>query len=616
MVSSTPRSGAVTFEAAGRGIRVETRLKKGENEIFASLTLEKPQLWWPAGQGPQHLYELRATWSDADGVATPFVKRLGLRTLELVTKKDRSPKGQPSESFCFKVNGRPIFLKGGDFIPCDAYVDRCTPGVTRHLLTSMVEANMNAVRSWGGGWYEPDSFYDLCDELGLLVWQDFKMACAIYPDSPELMREYEAEVRYQVRRLQSHACVALWCGDNENLSGIRHWWARLPESPRLKRVYARVMGLVGKTCRAEDPTRRFWISSPSNGSLVGEPDDPNRGDVHYWKVWHGGRPFSDYLTVKSRFTSEFGFQSFPEPATLDAVLPPGERNVSSHCVEHHQRSPEGIARIAGTLTRELPTAGSFESFCRLSQINQADAIRTAVEHWRRLKPWCMGALYWQINDNWPVASWSSIDYYGRWKALHHTVGRAFAPLLASILVQDGRLEVWASSDVPKSLTLKGSLSIRAWSGKKIGEHSLSLRLRPGESRRVASFPLETLLGGRAARDVCAFATLSGGGQEAENYQNLVPWKWAPLVQPRLSVRWVQGAKGLEISVRSRNVVPFFHATLEGFEGHFTGDGQVLKPGREVRMTWVPHRDRGAQTPRASHARRSLRWGSLWDLSAR
>ena len=613
--AGAPGKGALYFECAGRGKRVAVSLKKGENVVRARLTVERPRLWWPAGQGEQHLYELRVTWSDASGAGEPVVRHLGLRTLELVTKKDRTPEGRPAESFFFRVNGRPIFLKGADFIPADAYVDRCTPEVYRHLLVSMVEANMNAVRPWGGGWYEQDLFYDLCDELGLLVWQDFMMACSVYPDTPEMLREFEAEVRYQVRRLQSHPCIALWCGDNENLSGLKHWWLRMPHAAAYRRMYIRIMGLVGKTCQAEDPTRRFWISSPSNGSLSGDPDDPDRGDIHYWKVWHGGRPFSDYLTVRPRFVAEFGFQSFPSPATVAAVVPPGERNPSSFFMEHHQRSPEGIARLSNTLARELPMPRDFDSFCWLSQVNQANAIRTAVEHWRRLKPWCMGTIFWQVNDNWPVASWSSIDHCGRWKALHHEVARVFAPLLVSLVVRDKTLEVWATSDLPRTVRLKGTLRVMDWSGKGKASRPLTVVLGAGVSRRIAAYPLETLTRGCPAREVCAFVALEGSGLRAENYLNLVPWKWAKLAEPRFKARLRDGRDGRQLVVKTGTVVPFLHADLKGQEGHFAGDWGVLRSGRTYRFPWIPHEASRKQPLSLAAARRRLRLFTLWDLFA-
>jgi beta-mannosidase len=607
--------GNLRVKCGGREVRAAARLKPGENHVGMSLTLESPRLWWPNGQGEPYLYPLQAAWEDKGGESTQIEKRIGLRTLELVTQADRLAGGEKGESFYFKVNGRPVFMKGANWIPPDALVDRCTTRVYRHLLSSMAQAHMNMVRVWGGGWYEQDVFYDLCDELGLLVWQDFMMACAVYPDTRDFIQELTQEARYQVRRLSSHACLALWCGDNENLSGLRHWWeSKFPGGKRYPGIYRKVMNALARTCRGEDPARRFWISSPSNGSYAGDPDDPNRGDVHYWKVWHGGKPFDDYLKVKPRFASEFGFQSFPETSTLARVVPPEEWNTSSWVMEHHQRSPKGNLLITHTLARELPLPKDFDSFCYSSQINQALAIRTAVEHWRRSKPRCMGTLYWQLNDLWPVASWSSIDYLGRWKVLHHEAQRFFAPLLASFEISDGKMNFWATSDLPRSLDLKGEVESLGWEGKVLARFPVHGRLKAGESRRLLTLPVPWLLKkGMHPREVIFFARLQDGNIGAENHAILVPWKWVPLPKPRLETTLRPGKAGWELTVQSSRVAPFFHAWLKGWEGHFTGDGQTLRPGKLYVFPWVPHFTEAKSRASLAEARKRLRTLSFYDL---
>ncbi len=608
--SPVPSEGVLRVRCGGREAKAELRLSPGENSIEQTLELDSPDLWWPAGQGKQTLYPLQTVWEGRSGETTEMEKKIGLRTLELIQKPDRS-----GEAFYFKVNGRPLFMKGANWIPPDALVDRCTPGLYRHLLGSMVEAHMNMVRVWGGGWYEQDVFYGLCDELGLLVWQDFMMACAVYPDTREFIHELTQEARYQVRRLSSHPCLALWCGDNENLAGLRHWWkAGAKGRKTYTAIYRKVMGALRRTCESEDPTRRFWISSPSNGTTRGEPDDPHRGDVHYWKVWHGGKPFEDYLTVKPRFASEFGFQSFPEIATLAPVIPPEEWNSSSWVMEHHQRSYRGNLLITNTLARELPIPKDFESFCLASQVNQALAIRTAVEHWRRLKPHCMGTLYWQLNDLWPVASWSSIDYRGRWKVLHHMAERFFAPLLVSLDTSGGEAAVWATSDLPHGLNLHGELELLTWKGKTLRRLPLRGRLRAGESRRLLKIPVHRLLKeGTHPREVLLFVRLGDGKIKAENHALLVPWKWAPQTKPRLKVFLEPRPAGWELWVRTDRVTPFFHASLEGWEGHFSGDFQVLRPGRTYVFPWIPHFPEGKPLPPLLEARQRLRTLSFYDL---
>jgi beta-mannosidase len=614
-------SGTIVITCGGAAVRVRARAKRGESIVAASMTIRDPRLWWPAGEGDQALYDLTASWENDDGSTGSMIsKRIGLRTLELVTDQDRSSDGHPGESFYFRVNGRAIFARGANWIPADQLVDRCTPAVYRHLLGSMVEAHMNMVRVWGGGWYEQDAFYDLCDELGLLVWQDFMMACAVYPDTRDFIRELTAEARYQVRRLADHPSIALWCGDNENAKAVWQWWAKKPGHARRVGIYRKTLGALRKACESEDATRRFWLSSPSNDEFGGEPDDANRGDVHYWNVWHGGQPFSDYYNVKPRFCSEFGFQSFPEPRTLTAVVAREDLNPSSRVMEHHQRSGNGNVLITNTMAREMPIPKDFPSFCFVSQINQAMAIRTAVEHWRRLKPWCMGAIYWQVNDLWPVASWSSIDYHGRWKTLHHAASRFFAPLLASIVPEkDGKLTVWATSDLPAPASLAGTLEIVAWSGERIARVPMRATLKAGESRALKHLDVERLLAGKAERhQVCCFVRLAGtsGGRRvsADNFATLVPWKWAAVAKPRLNAVLRSGRDGLALRLSSASVVPFVHAELAGTEGHFRGDWQVLQPGRSYDLPWIPHRERGQRELSLAEARKRLRVTSLYDFA--
>ncbi|HUO57418.1 MAG TPA: glycoside hydrolase family 2 protein [bacterium] len=614
--ASRPTGGELQILCGGKKVRVSARLNKGENQVAAEIVLDQPRLWWPSGQGEQPLYPVEVVWLDESGETSKLHKKIGLRTLELVTQKGRSKDGKPAQSFYFKVNGRPVFMKGANWIPPDAFSDRCTPAVYRHLLSSMKEAHMNMVRVWGGGWYEQEFFYNLCDEMGILVWQDFMMACAVYPGTSEFIHELTEEARYQVRRLSDHACLALWSGDNENLSGIAHWWwTKIPGGKRYPAMYRRYMSALRDTCEKEDPTRRFWLSSPSNGAFnAGDPDDLNRGDVHYWKVWHGGRPFSDYLTVKPRFVSEFGFQSFPEPRTLTAVVPKKEMNPSSWVMEHHQRSPKGNLLITNTLAREMPIPKDFDSFCYASQINQAMAIRTAVEHWRRLKPWCMGTLYWQVNDLWPVASWSSMDYHGRWKVLHHEAARFYSPLLASLEVSEKTLSVWATSDSPKAVNLKGRLESFTWGGRKVKSLSVNGRLKAGESRKLLAVDFARLLEkGMHPREIIVFIRLEGPGIHAENHAILVPWKWAPVEKPRLQAALRNGQNGLELAVQTHTVVPFFHAELQGLEGHFAGDWRVLRPGAKYNFPWVAHTERGAFTPGLAEVRSKLKTLSLYDL---
>jgi beta-mannosidase len=608
-------TGVLVLQAGDKSTTVKAKLRPGENRIRAQLTIENPSLWWPNGHGSQSLYPLEAQWvSDGGEKSEPLRRRIGLRTLELVTKDERARGGARAQSFGFRVNGRMIYAKGANWIPVDQFTERCTPNIYRHLLKSAASANMNMIRVWGGGWYESDVFYDLCDELGLLVWQDFMMACALYPDTPDFVGELESEARYQVRRLADHPCIALWCGDNENQEGVAHWWS---SAPNKQAIYRKLMLALKRTVEAEDPTRRFWLSSPSNNRIDDStPGDPNRGDVHFWAVWHGGQPFAHYLDVKPRFASEFGFQSFPEPRSIAEVVSPGERNPSSWVMEHHQRSGSGNVLIATALARELPIPKDFSSHCWLSQINQAMAMRTAVEHWRRLKPWCMGTIFWQLNDIWPVASWSSVDHRGRWKVLQHFAERFYAQLLPSFLLANDGLELWVTSDVSRSLSVRGALVTYTWSGRRLSSVPVTSRLEPDQSRKIKTLPVAKLVGQHHPRDVCCFVELTAQAGVFTNFTPLVPFKWAAIVQPHIRKQLRVDARGtLALDVRSQAVAPFFHAELEGLEGHFQGDWQVLKPKKKYTLRWVPHGDHGGQAPSLGEARRRLRVLSLFDMVA-
>jgi beta-mannosidase len=285
-------------------------------------------------------------------------------------------------------------------------------------------------------------------------------------------------------------------------------------------------------------------------------------------------------------------------------------------MEHHQRSPDGNMLITNTMAREMRIPRDFDTFCWVSQINQAMAIRTAVEHWRRLRPWCMGTIYWQINDLWPVASWSSIDYHGRWKVLHHFAARFYAPLMGSIAQEEGKVTAWGTSDLARAVELKGEVEVYTWAGKRIAREAIEASLGAGESRAIGSYPIADLLKGKAeAHEVCIFVRLGGEGVSHENFATLVPWKWVTLPKAKIVTKLRAGEDGIELAVKSAQVIPFFHAELTGLEGHFVGDWQVLRPGTEYRLRWKPHVERGGKMPTLGQARRMLGVMSLYDTYA-
>lgn len=390
----------------------------------AVIEIADPQLWWPNGLGEQPLYTVQVTLG---GGLDSWQRRIGLRTLTITRKKD-----QWGESFSHCVNGVDVFAMGADYIPEDNLLPRINPERTRRLLSDAKAANMNCVRVWGGGYYPDDFFYDICDELGLLVWQDFMFACAVYNLYEDFEENIKAEIVDNVRRLRHHASLALWCGNNEmeQFVAVGEWVSSMAQKADYIKMYEYIFP---KILKVEDPQTYYWPASPSSGGSFDEPQDPNRGDVHYWDVWHGLKPFTDYRNYLFRYVSEFGFQSFPCMETIESFTLPEDRNAFSYVMEKHQRNASANGKIVSYLSQMYLYPSDMSHLVYASQLLQAQAMQYGVEHWRRNRTdsRCMGAVVWQLNDCWPVASWASLDYFGRWKALHYYEKRFFAPVLIS-----------------------------------------------------------------------------------------------------------------------------------------------------------------------------------------
>lgn len=390
------------------------------------LTVDTPKLWWPHGYGEQPLYRAEVVLVDRDGnLLDRWEGRIGLRTMTVNTQKD-----EWGRCFAHEVNGIKIFAMGADYIPKDNILSRVTKERTRKLLQDAADANHNCIRVWGGGYYPDDWFYDACDELGLLVWQDFMFACASYELDEEFEQNISAEIRDNVRRIRHHACLGLWCGNNEmETQTLDGTW-----KPSIKQKYDYIKifeYIIPKILKEEDPDTFYWPSSPSSGGNYDDPWDENRGDTHYWDVWHGNKPFTEFRKFKFRYLSEFGFQSFPCLKTVETFTRPEDRNIFSRVMEMHQRNVAANGKILDYLSATYLYPSRFELLLYASQLLQAEAIRYGIEHFRRHRGRCMGTVVWQLNDIWPVASWSSIDYYGRWKALHYAEKKAFAPVMIS-----------------------------------------------------------------------------------------------------------------------------------------------------------------------------------------
>lgn len=389
-----------------------------------TMLITEPMLWWPRGYGEQYLYTVKVEVLHDGQTEDVWEKRIGLRTMGMKMEKD-----EWGESFAHEVNGVAIFAMGADYIPEDCLLPRRSESKTRRLLEQCAMANYNCLRVWGGAFYPDDCFFDICDELGFLVWEDLMFACSTYLLTEEFEANITVEIEQNIRRIRHHACLGLWCGNNEMEGMIVEGYTT---DPHLLGDYTRMYSyVIPKIVNREDPDAFYWPSSPSSGGDFDDPQDETRGDAHYWQVWHGYKPFTEYRKHNFRYCSEFGFESMPAMKTIESFTEPKDRNLFSYVMEKHQRSENGSAKMMVYMSQYFPYAKDLSHLVYASQLMQAQAMRYAVEHWRRHRGECMGAVVWQLNDCWPVSSWSSIDYFGRWKALHYFERRFFAPILVS-----------------------------------------------------------------------------------------------------------------------------------------------------------------------------------------
>lgn len=564
----------ITHEIDGQKLVDKVVVRPGENQFSHHVTIRNPKLWWPAGQGEQPLYDL---WTTLDGEVTK--RRLGLRQLDWVVEKD-----EIDHSFKVRVNGRDISMFGANWIPADAIPSRITPTVVRDLLESARAANMNMLRIWGGGQYEPEWFYELCDELGLLIWHDFMFACMSYPSDRAFLADVRTEITQQVRRLQHHASIALWCGDNEVIGSL-HWYPETKADPaRYVANYTRLNSMLGEIVEDEDPGRRFWPSSPSLGYLDfsdGWQLD-TRGDTHYWSVWHGAKDFSAYRSVKPRFASEFGFQSFTSLPVIESFTAPEDRNPSSPVMESHQRNTGGNARIVETMLRYFRFPADFEQMVYLSQVQQGLAIKTAIEFWRSTKPRCMGTLYWQINDTYPVASWSSLDYGGGWKLMHYMARRFFAPINVVAVPEGDVLELRAINDTGAKAEIR--LEVRAVNASGGARVVATARVKTSPDKAVVATSIA--LSDLGANEFLSFTWAGEDGRElGSNDYFPKPYKAYDLVEANVSARW-EGSEDEPILVLSSDAPALFVTASVDLPGYFSDNALTLLPGQEVSLAFT------------------------------
>ena len=551
----------------------------GPFRVTAEFTVRDPELWWPNGFGPQRLYTFTVT---ADGQT--IEKKIGLRTLELVREKDGK-----GETFGFRVNGVDIFAKGANWIPCEAHPSRRTRERYAHLLQSMADANMNMVRVWGGGLYEPDFFYEECDRLGILVWQDMMFACGLYPDWREFQDNVREEIRHQILRLRSHPSIALWCGDNENLSCS---WVTRSEYALVDRL-----NCVERDAIAEaDPTRAYWPSSPCAGDRVYD-DNFNRdiGDTHLWGVPHGDRKLDGYLASRARFISEYGFGSFPSAESTATFAEPGDLNISSPVMDAHVKKEGATAGFMAMISNYFKMPEDFASTVWLSEVKQAYALQTVTENWHAQIPYTRGTLYWQLNQWWPVSDWSTIEHHGRWKPAHYALRRIFAPLTASLSPAEqgtGRFFriVW---DLPGRLAAEIRVSVRALDdGREVASFGTKAKFAGAgvKAVRLPDFTSDPKARGGLAANAC-FAIVDVCGKDAQGrayaFTDVVfaeAFKNCDLPEPGLKIESVKARHDgtFEITVSAKK--PAFFTWLEVADdplGRFDDNLVALLPGKSA-----------------------------------
>ena len=489
----------ITDEATGRGLgEWQADLKRGTNRVTVDFVLHKPKLWWSNGLGEPFLYRFRTDIIAGGELLDSKTERVGIRSLKVVHQPDKD-----GHTFYIELNGRPVFAKGANYIPSDNFLPRVTPENYKRTILDAAGVNMNMLRVWGGGIYENDVFYDLCDEYGIMIWQDFMFACSMYPAEGALLDNIHQEAVDNVKRLRNHACIALWCGNNECQDAWLGWGWKC-EIERQNKEYAdkiwaqyrqqyhvTLPGVV----REYAPGTFYWPSSPF--AFEGEMSGTTDGDRHYWSVWHGKAPISDYDSEKSRFFSEYGFQSFPEFESVKRYAPyPEDWDIRSEVMMSHQRGGDHANGLIETyLLNEYKKPRDFRAFLYMNHVLQGDAIKTAIESHRRQMPYNMGTLFWQHNDCWPVASWASRDYYGRWKAQHYYVRKAYDDILISPVVEGDDLKVYAVSDRLENTSGRLQLQVCQFDGTVVHHWGKSVGISGNDSRVCFSAPLAKLLEG-------------------------------------------------------------------------------------------------------------------------
>ena len=578
-------------------------LPEAQNVSFKFI-VENPPLWWPNGLGEQPLCNLTVALKKSGKTCSEISKKIGIRQLNVIVEPDKF-----GTSFFVRVNGVPIFAKGGNWIPADALTPRLTDADYKRLISDAAKANMNMLRVWGGGYYENDIFYELCDELGILIWHDLMFACIAYPSYKEFLQNVSAEIKDNINRLQTHPSIALWCGNNEVEMLVLHY-QKLPEEIARDYFYLFDEYLRG-VVNSLDHSRLYWPSSPHT-PFSKNTDEEAGGDTHFWGVWHFGLPFDAYLERYDRFMSEFGYQSFPDIHTVKSFAKDDELELESETMLYHQKNPGGNARIMEDVVKNLGKPKNFRHFLIMSQIFQQKVMKAGVEHWRahRAENRCMGTIYWQFNDNWPVVSWSSVDYNGRWKALHYDARKFFAPVLITAAVYENELKVSLVNDFARGISGKIILKLRKYSGEIIFEKTFDTKISPCDSKVVFTENIEKLLDG-LDKNKCYFtAEFSNEKNEISSTKILhfSTLKDAALENPEIKL---EALSNNEIKISAKKFAKCIYLECADSNAQFSDNYFDLLPGEEKIVKLIPVKSEKTTDEKAYQ---SITVVSFFDLS--
>ncbi|MBE0655898.1 MAG: glycoside hydrolase family 2 protein, partial [Bacteroidales bacterium] len=535
--------------------------------------------------GTQKLYTVECLIRSVNQIQDQRIIRLGLRTISL---KSFSENG--NNAFIFNVNGKNIYIRGSNLIPAEYFPSDITPEKYDEIIHNALSVNMNMLRVWGGGIYEADYFYDLCDKHGIMVWQDFMFACSMYPSGEAFLLNIRNEIRYHVRRLRNHPSLVLWCGNNEIQEGYHNWgWKDAPEfdSKAAWQSYQRIFHkMIPEILIQEDPTRPYWPSSPSPGTE--DAPDLKRGDYHYWDLVKNIQPYTVYKDNVGRFMSEYGFKAYPEIRSLLLFLDKKDLDIRSEAMEAHQGWETGADLVEKNLRWFYPEVSGIELFTYVSQLLQADAIEFAVENQRIAKPYCMGTMYWQLNDCWPAASWSGIDYYGRWKALHYRLKTAFRDIMFNANTDNGCLKIHIVSDLPELKTVQLQFCILSFDGKVIAEENVIHDLSPDSSQLVYQQDIREFLSEDEMKSsVLIMNAFNGNHLLSHKKYFFVKPRDLALKDPIISLHIEKKFNKFFIFLKTLKLAKSIYLVHTKTDGFFSDNYFDLLPGEDKIVVFVP-----------------------------